>query len=547
MKIIIPASDQSAYATFQRATVGTYVTKTGLIKTAAIDVPRYENGSLLYEDFAWNRLIRSEEIDNATWVKDSISVTGPVTSPDGTSNAETIAPLAASGTVYRNILQTYTTSTQGAYTASIFVKIGTLASSGVALAIIDQSGTHYGYANFDLFSLAVPTITIYGGSWVAGTATVRSIGSGWVRLSISVTTNTAHTSIASYVYLGSFAATPDTIGTVHVWGAQLETGSSPTSYIATTTAAVQRFPDSWGAGYIKSVDPTSISDAVFVVDDSQNYPYTTTLWNPATSYSLNALVYRVETHRIYKRLVAGTSATAPESDAVNWLDYLPTNKLSSVDGSLSTGYLSYKAGVVYWTTLSYSCDSIAMLGVTAGTICKITVHSAAGGILLYSAEKTFSAAVGYSIENTLKNNWVVTDVPVGASYIITVSAEASASTGAAIAELVFGTCIEFGNTQYGAAIGISDYSRKSVDEFGVATIVERKYAKTLNANVMIDNADLSLVSNALADTRATPCVYVGAEADGYESTVIYGWCRNFSIAIAYPNESVLAIEIEGLT
>ena len=67
---------------------------------------------------------------------------------------------------------------------------------------------------------------------------------------------------------------------------------------------------------MKVVKPTTLTAAMLVSTDAAE---TCSAWNAATAYVLDDIVLRTTTERLYQRLVAGTTATAPESDTVNWL------------------------------------------------------------------------------------------------------------------------------------------------------------------------------------------------------------------------------------
>ena len=110
-----------------------------------------------------------------------------------------------------------------------------------------------------------------------------------------------------------------------------------------------------------------------------------------------------------------------------------------------------------------------------------------------------------------------------------------------------GTFYTLGDTQYGASVGIIDYSRKETDAFGVTTFVRRAYSKRMSAKLMLDNVQMNKVQRVLADLRATPCAWIGADDVTYAPLQVYGFYKDFSIEVAYPTASYCSLEVEGLT
>lgn len=139
--------------------------------------------------------------------------------------------------------------------------------------------------------------------------------------------------------------------------------------------------------------------------------------------------------------------------------------------------------------------------------------------------------------NTRTTITIVSD-PIGKTY----SNKAISTSVSAI-----GNEIILGTTQWGASAGIIDYSRKETDEFGTTTFVQRAYSKRMNVNLILPSSDLTRVQKALIDLRATPCVWIGTTSNIYDVLVIYGFYRDFSLEIPYPEYSFCSLQIEGLT
>jgi hypothetical protein len=245
-KSLVDATTGQSLVTFTRASSGTYVGSDGLIKTATTNEPRFDHNpttgeslGLLVEEQRTNLLLRSEEFGNASWSKVSTTITAnSIAAPDGLITADTITDsndVAAAAHSATSPSQSFTSGV--AYTVSVFAKAGTLGET----AFIFPSSAFTATLSAR-FSLTAGTVTAVD----AGvTGSIVSLPNGWYRCTATATATTTASGTIQFrtaTTTGSFYQGNGT-GTIYLWGAQLEAGAFPTSYIPTTTATVTRSAD----------------------------------------------------------------------------------------------------------------------------------------------------------------------------------------------------------------------------------------------------------------------------------------------------------------
>jgi hypothetical protein len=188
-----------------------------------------------------NLLVRSEEFDNASWLKSDATVTAnTTTAPDGTTTADTLAETATTTTHFTRQSPTVTSGTT--YTGSVYLKKGSGSASRDFIQLI-YNAVAFGSNAYANFNIASGTVTVTG----AGvTASISDAGNGWYRCSITGTAIATGSGqfFISTITSGSSAALPSYLGDVNattfIWGAQLEPvtyQTTPSTYVATTTAA----------------------------------------------------------------------------------------------------------------------------------------------------------------------------------------------------------------------------------------------------------------------------------------------------------------------
>ena len=297
---------------------------------------------------------------------------------------------------------------------------------------------------------------------------------------------------------------------------------------------------------MKAVKPTPITAAMLV---STTVTETHAAWNAVTAYAADDRVILVSTQRVYQRLIAGTTATSPELDTVNWLDVGPTNKWAMFDSEISTATTAT-------TTLTVVLkpgyvNSLALYGLVGQTL-TVTVRDGLAGPVVYGPSVI-------ALDGTIIADWyqyffepsvqlaevALTDLVPYQDAHITITLDGTGTVECGIC--LIGTFYMLGDTEFGATVSIIDYSRKETDTFGVTTFVRRAYSKRMNARMMLDTAQINKVQRVLADLRATPCAWIGTDESGFEPLTVYGFYRDFSIDVAYPTKSYCSLEVEGLT
>ena len=297
---------------------------------------------------------------------------------------------------------------------------------------------------------------------------------------------------------------------------------------------------------LKVIKPLTVTDAM-LVSNAPEADYAA--WVAATAYTLGTKVIRTETHKVYERLIAGTTATAPESDATNWLEISPTNRWKMFDNSNTTQ--TERAGsIVVTLTPGQVVNSLALLNVVADTV-RVQVIDPVDGTVYdktidMQAPPSESSWYSYFFSEIKRSTRVtITDMPSYGSAGITVTLTV-ATGNAACGVLVIGTVREIGafGIEYGARVGVQDYSRKERDAFGNYRYVKRANSKKFNVSMLLDNADLDAVNQFLSELDG-PVVWIGS--DTYDSLVVYGFAKDYGTTIAYYAYSQFTLDVEGLT
>jgi len=199
-------------------------------------------------------LIPYSEGFNSWLAKDYVTVTedtSETTSPSGNNTASKITINSVS--TIRRLYEVIITSSGNDYTFTVYAKKGTT----------DYIRFYLNSNMFDVsFDLTNGTKTV-----TLGSGSIESVGNDWYRLQATGTSSL--TSEVPQIQLSNSASVNDYL---YIWGAQLESGSFPTSYIPTSGSTVTRNQDQFtrdGIGsLINSAEGVLFVEAATTFDSS---------------------------------------------------------------------------------------------------------------------------------------------------------------------------------------------------------------------------------------------------------------------------------------
>jgi len=293
------------------------------------------------------------------------------------------------------------------------------------------------------------------------------------------------------------------------------------------------------------IKPLPITSAMLV---STTAVETYAEYNPATPYSLNTRCTLAATGRRYLCIQGPSTANAPATSPLWWSDDGPSNAWALFDSLISTQ--SEHAGSLSVVIKPGICNSLSLFNMEGHTL-DITARDGLAGPVVYSRSVDLDGTIitdwyQYYFEPFVqKGEVVLTDLPPYSNIHITVTV--SSGSTARIGHLSVGTFYELGDAQYGATVGIIDFSRKDTSALGVTTLVQRAFSKRISARLMLDNNQINKVQRVLSDLRANACAWVITDGESLQALNVFGFYRDFAVEVAYPTKSYCSLEIEGMS
>jgi hypothetical protein len=239
----------TAYTPTTTAPITNYIP---VLQTAAANVARFDHNpvtgeslGLLIEEQRTNLVLHSQGFEQSHWTKSATTIASDVVvAPDGTLSADRIIETTAtSAHVVRNQTAFAASTT---YTASMYIKAGER-TCGTMVVYDNASNIAGWHINLLTGEIVQGSITLTG-----TTAIATNVGNGWWRFSVTFTSTAAPSSqyfdfrisnIWPIIAGSGTSYTGNGYSGAYIWGAQLEVGSFPTSYIPTVAAQVTRQAD----------------------------------------------------------------------------------------------------------------------------------------------------------------------------------------------------------------------------------------------------------------------------------------------------------------
>jgi|MDSW01.2.fsa_nt_gb hypothetical protein len=236
--------------TFSRTSTATRVNEVGLIEVMSADEPRFDHEydsstgavkslGLLVEESRSNLLTYSEDFTQWVNTNTTDAVDTSITAPDGTNTATKITDDSTNAA--HNVKTPSTTNTGTTFTFSCFVKKGDFSYFIMVLRM--DANSENPSAKFDFDN---PSNNNTYGSGTNKSQTVTEYPNGWYHISLTSTFGATVTSVVPHIHLTSSDGNVSYSGSGnfnYIWGAQLEAGAFPTSYISTSGSTVTRNPD----------------------------------------------------------------------------------------------------------------------------------------------------------------------------------------------------------------------------------------------------------------------------------------------------------------
>jgi hypothetical protein len=294
------------------------------------------------------------------------------------------------------------------------------------------------------------------------------------------------------------------------------------------------------------VAPTKITEIAASNVPETDYPE----WVAGT-YAKGQRVIVLSAHRVYESAADGnTDNPLTPTAEPKWLRVGPTNRWKAFDESIST-QTAQADSITYTLTPGEPVSRLTFLNLTDAESIRVQITDP----LFPGEEYDRTITLGRQLQRSSWWNYFYgrRDVPTQADFDDlpgfrnpTINITITGGAALAVGVILPGVSQAWGlSVRNGARIGIQDYSRKGVDDFGNTQIVKRNFARRMNATLVVPAGEVDSLYNFMANVRAEACLWIATNA--FESTTIYGYYWNFEFLLAYGNFAEFELELRGIT
>jgi len=374
--------------------IGGQVSGTPLLRTAAINEPRLEYDAsgnplgLLIEEARTNLLAYSEGFTSGWSDIFCFTTANAIASPDGAVSGAKLQEDSSgvNGPRFFPNNNAVLTANQ-AQTLSCFFKAGT---SAYAYLTIRHSQGNVAAVEFDLTSGTVNSTTVFGNMTLNG-SDITSVGNGWYKCSVTATSSASTTSgfyllamtDGSGVTSAGYPNYALTGKNIYAWGAQLEEGAFPTSYIPTSGSTVTRAVDSAVATlsdfYYRQKHGSMVVEFTSKYDESAAlYKRVYEIGNTGTSVNRILLFAKTDVTRLTSQVRDNDSPQYSETLTSSLPNGTGVYSKAAMAWEINNAHAAFDGNVVGSVdtdvSLTQTRDTLGIMRSTTGTTATLTGH-----------------------------------------------------------------------------------------------------------------------------------------------------------------------------
>lgn len=274
------------------------------------------------------------------------------------------------------------------------------------------------------------------------------------------------------------------------------------------------------------------------------------VYSGAATYALYDRVLDATNHLIYESLVASNIGNA--LTVINkWLLIGPSNQRAMFDLKRNTATIA-PGSLTAVITPGERVNSLMMGGLVANAAV-VTVSS--GGVTVYTRNYDLNTREVldwydyYFAPFTTQPSVIEFDLPPYTDAVITVTLSVT-SGNVECGACSIGTFEFIGDVEYNAESDVLNFSTVTRDfAGGTSVMIPRPPVPRTVQNIFVDKSRVNRVRALRTALGGVPAIYAGLinQGDGYfESLLIVGFYKRFSISLKHPTKAIISLELEEI-